>query len=267
MNRHALCIGINNYPGAALQGCINDAMDMAALLAHRGYIVNTLYDTAATREAMLDALEEAVGRLRYRDRLVVHYSGHGTKVPDRSGDEPDGWDEAWVSQDMAAITDDDLQLVFGGRPYGTRVVVVSDSCHAGTVTRVGGFGDTVAATYDPKRPRVRKAVPSEQVRTLEAWGQDRSLAARPLRRVISRSDVLLVAAASPTQYAYDAWFQMPDGQWRANGAFTRSLLVAMGSAPDTYRALLSRLGLPSAEYPQTPELDGSYHQQRWSVLD
>jgi len=33
-NRKALCVGINNfkkYPGAALQRCVNDAKDMAAL--------------------------------------------------------------------------------------------------------------------------------------------------------------------------------------------------------------------------------------------
>ena len=46
MAKLALCIGINNYPGTGmdLAGCVNDANDWAALLASRGFQVDTLLD-------------------------------------------------------------------------------------------------------------------------------------------------------------------------------------------------------------------------------
>ncbi|MEZ5628494.1 MAG: caspase family protein [Rhodocyclaceae bacterium] len=56
MSKRALTIGINDYPGTDgdLSGCINDAQDWAAVLGGKGYAVTTLFDEAATREAMVD---------------------------------------------------------------------------------------------------------------------------------------------------------------------------------------------------------------------
>ena len=44
MTKRALCVGINDYPGANmdLAGCVNDARDWQALLESRGYAVRHL---------------------------------------------------------------------------------------------------------------------------------------------------------------------------------------------------------------------------------
>lgn len=265
MNRYALTIGINAYGGGnTLQGCVNDARDMAAELARRGYAVTALLDEAATRDHMLDALTQAVAQLHYRDRLVIHYSGHGTRVPDQSGDEPDAWDEAWVSQDLRPILDDDLAVLFDARAFGSRIVVLSDSCYSGTVTRVGSFSDVTSATFDSRHPIRRKSLPWQ---VLDTTARDRRLAATPRLRVGYGADCLLMSGADSDEYSYDAWFQTATGAWRANGAFTKAALVALQQGPDDYSRWHAALGLPTDAYPQTPQLDGTWRQRHWPVLD
>src|SRR5262245_6690541 len=107
-NRKALCVGINkfkNYPSSNLQGCVNDANDMSALLKSLlgftdGDIVK-LTDEQATKANIMSNLKSMVadaksGKLSY---LVFSLSSHGTQVPDVSGDEPDRADEAFCPHD------------------------------------------------------------------------------------------------------------------------------------------------------------------------
>jgi uncharacterized caspase-like protein len=95
MNRYALCIGINDYPGNGndLAGCVNDAHDWAAALKRRGFKIKMLLNRAATGRRMRDEIAALLGRARAGDLVVVQYSGHGSFVPDRDGDEQDGMDE------------------------------------------------------------------------------------------------------------------------------------------------------------------------------
>jgi hypothetical protein len=270
---YGLTAGVNAYadPNCVLAGCVNDALDWGRLLASRGAHVTTLLDQNATREMFLDQLGEHVARLRYRDRLVVTWSGHGTRLPDADGDEADGWDEAIVMQDMGLVTDDDLSAIFEARRYGSRIVFVSDSCHAGTVNRAGSFNERAVATFDAKHPVKRRYLPPAYIpgtgqRVKAAKGLD---LAAPRRILTASSSALLLAAAAPTEYAYDAWFTGPNGRPRPNGAFSRAAIdvLAATPAPPTYQQWMRSVALPSPEYPQTPQLDGSTYQARWAALD
>src|SRR5512137_1884300 len=80
MSKLALCIGINNYPGTDmdLAGCVNDANDWAAELTSRGFSVNKLLDSQATKAGMVDAFKRIVGQAVSGDVVVITYSGHGT---------------------------------------------------------------------------------------------------------------------------------------------------------------------------------------------
>ena len=105
-NKKALCVGINrfkHFPGAALQGCVADAKDMAAMLqtfcGFGGADITTLYDAKATKANILKNLSAMVngakkGKYAY---LVFSLSSHGTQVPDINGDEStDHVDEALI---------------------------------------------------------------------------------------------------------------------------------------------------------------------------
>jgi hypothetical protein len=261
MTKHALCIGINDYPGTGsdLAGCVNDANDWAQALDERGFAVETMLDGAASRAAMLAGMGKLVDAAETGDVVVITYSGHGTWVPDADGDEKDLRDEALCPHDLRSagvITDDELFDLFSARRCGVRAVLVSDSCHSGTLQRYApAIGDN---------PRTVRFLPPEVFLAPE----QRQLAERAnaaARGGRSRRSALVLAGCRDTEYSYDASFGS-----RPNGAFTYVALDALRRLPagasyrDWHAAV--REQLPSADYPQTPQLDGTSSQRRWEVL-
>jgi hypothetical protein len=108
--KKALFVGINkfaNYSQFTLNGCVNDAKDMAglykSLLGFTTRETTILSDSQATKANIMAKLKAMVaeakaGKLSY---LVFSLSSHGTQMNDTSGDEPDGKDEAFVPYDIA----------------------------------------------------------------------------------------------------------------------------------------------------------------------
>jgi hypothetical protein len=138
----SLHIGLNvvddiayGTPITPLSGCVNDANAMTALAQSQGFSTTTLLDRDGNSRNIIDAVGDAAGRLRAGDIFMLTYAGHGSQVPDATGDEPDGMDETWVAYDRQ-ILDDELYALWGGFQPGVRILMVSDSCHSGTVARV-----------------------------------------------------------------------------------------------------------------------------------
>ncbi|HET7754849.1 MAG TPA: caspase family protein [Anaeromyxobacteraceae bacterium] len=256
--KHALCIGINDYPGTDndLAGCVNDADDWASELHARGFEVAKLVDRAATKAGITRAMSAVLGRAREGDVVVFTYSGHGTWIADRDGDEADGRDEALCPWNLAdgPLVDDELHAIFARCSPGVRLTFVSDSCHSGTVARAATRPGP-RARYMPPAAFVRDAA---RLRAL-ARAEGRPPAGRP------RSGALLLAGCQDSEYSYDAVFGK-----RANGAFTRAALDALKDLPAgadyaTWFAEI-RKSLPSRDYPQKPNLLGTAAQRRWPVL-
>ena len=63
---------------------------------------------------------------------VLQYAGHGHYVADKNGDEADGRDETIVGNDLVNVTDDELRSLAEISPADF-ILVVSDSCHSGTI--------------------------------------------------------------------------------------------------------------------------------------
>jgi hypothetical protein len=135
-------IGVNHVDAAkypihvpVLSGCLNDAGAMRDVAAQRGYGTTLLTDSEATAANVLDALASGVSRLSPGQTMLVTYAGHGSQVIDTSQDDiNDLLDETWVLYDRQLI-DDEINAVLSPAPAGSRILVVSDSCHSGTVTR------------------------------------------------------------------------------------------------------------------------------------
>ncbi|MBN1439426.1 MAG: caspase family protein [Anaerolineales bacterium] len=270
MAKYALCIGINNYPGTEsdLAGCVNDARDWEAAFSERGFSVRRLTDRRATGKAMRAAIRGIVSGAESGDLIVVHYSGHGSFVPDEDGDEPDGTDECLCPYDVRAkgvITDDELFEMYGARKPGVRLVMISDSCNSGTVARFVRISTPPATGgKTPPRRRVRFLPPG-------AFLSKRQTQKFGIRRAIRRSSPpgrnggLLLAGCQDAEYSYDAWFR-----GRPNGVFTFVALQALAALPqgatyqDWYAAI--REVLPSQQYPQTPNLYGTKSMKRWQAL-
>ena len=132
MTKYALVIGID-YDGE-LPGCLTDANDMEVALKKQGYIVTKLLGRQCTARRLIQNFAYMCYYSyfgRYRE-LFIHYSGHGTRVRDRNGDELDGYDEAMVSYDKYAISDDTFVRYLQWLPRWTNVKILMDCCHSGT---------------------------------------------------------------------------------------------------------------------------------------
>jgi len=139
----SLHIGLNrvdpaHYGGwdGQLAGCVNDAKDMAAIAQSRHFDpITTLLDQQATAERVIEVMLGAAGQLQAGDLFLLTYSGHGGQVRDTNGDEPDGRDETWCLYNRQLV-DDELYGLWGRFEPGTRILMLSDSCHSGSVSKL-----------------------------------------------------------------------------------------------------------------------------------
>jgi hypothetical protein len=226
-----------------LRGCEADAAAMADLAQSAGFqVMPPLVGKGATAAAVTNAIEGAVSLLGPGDLLLVSYSGHGGRVPDLDGDEADGYDETWCLYDRQLI-DDELCALWGPAPRGARILVVSDSCHSGTVVRDftdtpvaagrgGDDGEEVMRSYVPRPPRgqpdrhgmLERGLTDDEAYDVHA--ANRSVYSRAKEDVRTRgrapvqASVLLLSACKDSEPAKEK-----DG----HGIFTRALLDAWQS--------------------------------------
>lgn len=139
----SLHIGINRVDPAryggwdgALSGCEKDAQTMSAIATAEGFTVRQLMSPQATSENILQEIRRAAQALTAGDIFLITYAGHGGQVADATGpEETDQQDETWVAYNRQVV-DDELEAAFAEFAAGVDVVMVSDSCHSGTVSRM-----------------------------------------------------------------------------------------------------------------------------------
>ena len=262
-NRKALCVGINvfqNYPNATLQGCVNDANDMSALLKKLlGFSPNditVLTDAQATKANIMSNLKAMVsdakaGKYSY---LVFSMSSHGTQVPDVSGDESDNADEAFCPHDLAqkgnqwdlahVIVDDELRDLFVQLPPNVLLEAYLDTCHSGTGLRAI---DMLA----DRKPRYLPPPSLEAFKALEGK-RHRGVSHGLLEKGIVHH--ILWAACRADQTSSDANIA---GGW--HGAFTYYFCKEMYACNNTLsRAKVLakvRADLAAERYTQVPQLE------------
>lgn len=137
----SLHVGLNridpkHYAGwdGKLNACENDARSMEELAKAMGYRTEIRLSEQGTRGAVAEFLTKAARDLKSGDMLLLTYSGHGNQVKDLDGDEADAQDETWCLYDGQMI-DDELYRMYGALAEGVRVLILSDSCHSGTVAK------------------------------------------------------------------------------------------------------------------------------------
>jgi len=268
MAKKAVLIGVNRYrvPGADLRGCVNDVRNMVTLLARQfGFKradIATLFDLAATKKGIEAAIRKLVAGGRRGDVLLVHFSGHGSNVPDNDGDEADKRDEILCPSDLDwknPLRDDWLRRTFDGLKAGVNLTVITDCCHSGTITR---------AVQPPDAPVIARFLPSPwDLVAAESGRRLRGTVRKPQRRaartVRKASDVVvvdlpevLVSGCRADQTSADAHI---GGSY--NGALTYHLVAALQEArpPATLGDLHARViaRLKRAGFDQVPQLEGS----------
>jgi len=149
MKTAALLIGVNYVKDTScrLNGCWNDAMMLYSLLTSTyAFPLDTIQlvldndtnnDNCSKANIIISLLELA--KKSWSENLVtvvISYSGHGTYIPDRNGDEMDGRDECLCPSDFRTsglIKDDDLLCILRTFNPKTRIFIVADCCHSGTI--------------------------------------------------------------------------------------------------------------------------------------
>lgn len=96
-------------------GCVNDVKNLSKFLIERhGFSVGSdsmviLTDEAKdpnfipTRRNIINAMQWLVAGVRPGDSLFFHFSGHGSQVKDRDGDEDDGYDEVFFMKRIKSV--------------------------------------------------------------------------------------------------------------------------------------------------------------------
>jgi len=266
MARKALLIGINRYriPGADLRGCVNDVKNMQEVLTRRyGFASNDvtlLTDLAATTRAMEAAIRKLVREGRKGDVLLLHYSGHGSNVPDDDGDEADHRDEILCPTDLdwkKPLRDDWLRKTFDGLRAGVSLTVIMDCCHSGTNTRVISPPDApVVSRYLPSPWDLVAAESGRKLRGRIRGTLRRSPPAKRKNDIVdARIAEILITGCRDTQTSADASI---GGTF--NGALTYCLVqtLAEGGGDLTYRQLHERTvkRLRRERFAQVPQLEG-----------
>ena len=269
MAKRALLIGINKYqiPGADLRGCVNDVKDLsAALTEFHGFKkkdITVLLDGAATQKAMQAGIKALLRGAKKGDVLVLHYSGHGSNVPDdaKNKDEADGRDELLCPTDLNwnnPLRDDWLRKMFDTLPAGVSFTAIMDCCHSGTNTRAIQPPDVkVKQRYLPSPWGLAASESGRGLpRTVTSELRRSSRATRKAKDIVNADlPEVLITGCRDTQTSADAFIN-----GRFNGALTFALVEAIRKSKGrlTYRDLHDRASavLKAKKFEQVPQLEG-----------
>ena len=144
-----LTIGVNKidsdfYTGDILKGCVPDANDYAQIAESQGFQkprnfagqqFATLVDQEATRDRILSEIKDVAAQMSSDDIFFLHFSGHGMetkKLLVRSDAKDD--DTFWCTYDKP-LPDKFLFDAWFSFPNESRILLISDSCHSGTMDK------------------------------------------------------------------------------------------------------------------------------------
>lgn len=243
----------------ALAGCENDARAMMALAKKRGFAPTLLLNEQATAAAAAGAISTAAKALKRGDILFLTYSGHGGQVPDRNSEEGDERDETWCCFDRELV-DDELYSLWATFTKGVRILMLSDSCHSGSVSRDPAFPAVAAAAAGA---RFRVLPPGVEARTYQAHRKqyDAIQTGNPRGdKVVVPATVVLISGCQDNQLSSDG---------DKNGLFTGTLLRVWkqgryrGSLRKFHKAIVGMMplwqspnyyvvGAPNAGFEQQP---------------
>jgi hypothetical protein len=256
----SLHIGLNavdtsHYDGwdGALAACEFDANDMQSIAESRGFETSILLTKNATADAVTGAIESAAQELGSGDFFFITNSSHGGQVPDKNDEEEaDRSDETWLLYDRQLV-DDELYALWAKFKPGVRILVLSDSCHSGSVAKnIDDDVPDVVATAEAaakESPRYRALPRDKMIATYRQNadlydGIQKALPSSTKSESDVGATVLLISGCQDDQLSLDGF---------SNGRFTEELLSVWdkGAWKGNYRNFHEaiRSGMPAYQQP------------------
>lgn len=245
----ALIIGINEYKDPELpnlSGAVGDAKAVKSYLENTLGVpasqIQTLYDSEATRDAIVQALRalRTDPRIENGDPILIFYSGHGG-----TGNAPVGWEagspEIQILLSHDAGCEENGRVICGvpdrtmgvlleqiAKEKGNNITVILDCCHSGSLTRS-------QRSRLVRGVKVKFDIPSDLDKDILGVSKGAVVQEKYLQSRLS-SHVLL-AACGEKEYARE-------GITDDGGEFTLALLntlTSVGADKVTYTDLIKRL--------------------------
>ncbi|KAI9486285.1 MAG: caspase domain-containing protein [Benjaminiella poitrasii] len=289
--KRALLIGINYFnTSAQLNGCINDVRNIKEfLISLYGFkeqdMVILTDDQSAnsklypTRTNILSAMQWLVTDSKPNDSFFFHFSGHGGRVKDVSGDEDDGYDETIYPVDHDKYQGesgqiiDDLMHDIMVRPLceGCRLTCIFDSCHSGTALDLPYVYSTkgtikeqnlfknagkglISAGMSYASGNKSRAL-SSLVELGKGIVNSRDVQEQNRKNNSSPADVIMFSGCKDNQTSADA-----QEEGKATGAMSYAFTTTLRQNPNqSYHSLLNNVrAILRDKYSQRPQLSASH---------
>ena len=164
----AVIIGIDKYLNlAGLAYAVDDAKSVARMLGRQGFTVTSLYNTQATKKAILQELRQnLVAQVQKNDRVLIFFAGHIGETPGKGKQQPVGYmmpvdTEPGLLADTA-ISVDLLRELSESLP-AKQVLFLIDICY-------GGIAGRSQRSFPPMTSNYLKMIASEPARQLITAG-------------------------------------------------------------------------------------------------
>lgn len=247
---YAVIVGIN-YEGTSnqLNGCINDAENILSFLKdeydfvddshHLMYMTDHTLDLRPSYHNIVEALKWLCTDRVEGDRLFFSFSGHGSRLRDREGDERDGRDEVLIPIDFLHnggkyVVDDEIRRIINNLPENSSFFSICDCCHSGT-------SFDLRYTYKGRQ------------------GGRSMIISKDNRYERTNANVMVISGCTDQQTSADTVLPDPeDGKKEHQGALTGTLLSIMrdDDGQKTIESTMNKLTvrLRQGRYTQQPQL-------------
>lgn len=287
-NKKAVIVGINKYPGAALNGCVNDATDIRDIVKMteadaNKFATSSVADTEALKAWLkynLSFTDDQIVFLRDEDATTANitqaliwltadtkagdirmfwYSGHGAEWAGSDvKNQPDGQNQVICPVDFAwdedhMIRDVQFNKLFATMPDGVIFNWGSDSCHSGDLEKAFPRKGITNRRW-PISP------PAAVVTNLTIVKSRRGIPHRGI--VAGELDVGFLAGCQYDEFSADT----QDENGRPCGAMThyfKQCLFANWHAPLTSLAADMTKIMDQYKYDQHPQPEGARRRMGW----
>lgn len=203
----------------------NDARDMARLVKafQPNFETKILLSPnagghdLATKDNVIKEITAAATNLVANDLFVLTYSGHGGILPNLNKDpEKSDYDQTYCLYDELLIDDEMMALWIKFKP-GVRILVISDSCHSGSIVKFFDHSNLNEPCFRPKNIP-DKAINNTYLAHKDYY--DKILNAKSIDPSDIKASLVSISACEDEEYTFEG---------DHNGEFTQCLIEVWNS--------------------------------------